>query len=188
MIKYPSSKIIDKNTFSLFNEWISIGPINYEEKPQPKISTIIDQSLFKTINSWIDPNKTISFDLLYQESLKAFTSDGHYSFSASSFHSACDGKGATITLIETTDGCVFGGYNSQSWNSNGKCSKGSFVFGYSTYGPSFGNGSGCDIRITSSQVTQIFPTGYTDHIGYGKSTLTPLQTFTLKEIEVFRIS
>ncbi|KAF2072647.1 hypothetical protein CYY_006049 [Polysphondylium violaceum] len=54
----------------------------------------------------------MGFELLYQ------ASDNE--FSASSFHSACDGKGATITLIETTLGCVFGGYNSQSWNSDGK--------------------------------------------------------------------
>ncbi|KAF2073001.1 hypothetical protein CYY_005679 [Polysphondylium violaceum] len=42
-----------------------------------------------------------------------------HDFRASSFHSHCDAKGATITLIQTTNGDIFGGFNSQSWNSKG---------------------------------------------------------------------
>ncbi|KAF2068630.1 hypothetical protein CYY_010045 [Polysphondylium violaceum] len=75
-------------------------------------SNIIVYSSFKSINDRIDNSKTIDFVLLYRAS--------ENEFSASSFHSACDGKGPTITLIETTDGCVFGGYNNQSWNNDDK--------------------------------------------------------------------
>ncbi|KAF2071432.1 hypothetical protein CYY_007256 [Polysphondylium violaceum] len=73
-------------------------------------SSIIEYSSFKIINDWIDDGKTMDFELLY----KASGDD----FSIPSFHLACDCKGPTITLIETTDGDVFGGYNSQSWNSD----------------------------------------------------------------------
>ena len=45
--------------------------------------------------------------LLYQA-----TRDG---FSAANFHAKCDKKGATVTLVKTTEGYVFGGYTDQSW-------------------------------------------------------------------------
>ncbi|KAF2069144.1 hypothetical protein CYY_009536 [Polysphondylium violaceum] len=75
-------------------------------------SNIMEKSSFKIFNDWIDDSKTMGFELLYESS--------EDDFEGLSFHSACDGKGATITLIETTKGDVFGGYNSQSWNSDNK--------------------------------------------------------------------
>ena len=36
---------------------------------------------------------------------------------AASFHAHCDFKGLTLTLIKDTDGNVFGGYTSTSWES-----------------------------------------------------------------------
>ncbi|KAF2075728.1 hypothetical protein CYY_002971 [Polysphondylium violaceum] len=72
-------------------------------------SKIIDYISFKTINDWITSGN-YSFKIIYRAS--------NNGFSTQSFHSACDGKGPTITVIKTTDGCVFGGYNSQSWNSD----------------------------------------------------------------------
>ncbi len=39
--------------------------------------------------------------------------------SSSDFHAACDGKGATFSVIELMDGTIVGGYNPQSWNSSG---------------------------------------------------------------------
>jgi len=36
------------------------------------------------------------------------------------FHSKCDGKGPTLTVIQTKDGHVFGGFTSRSWNGNQK--------------------------------------------------------------------
>jgi hypothetical protein len=40
-------------------------------------------------------------------------------FDAAKFHSLCDGKGATLTVVESTSGYVFGGYNPKSWNTSG---------------------------------------------------------------------
>ena len=36
---------------------------------------------------------------------------------AAAFHASCDGKGATVVLIRSTNGYIFGGYNPVSWRS-----------------------------------------------------------------------
>jgi len=96
-----------------------------------------------------------SGSLLYQAS-----KDGD---SSTAFHFACDDKGETIVIVETTNGAVFGGYTDQSWAGTGSYafSTTSFIFqlrpylitypiksGFeknaiyrkSTHGPSFGGG------------------------------------------------
>jgi hypothetical protein len=55
-----------------------------------------------------DRNKTLS--LLYRGSR-----DG---FGASHFHSKCDGKSPTLTIIKTDEGYIFGGYTQAKWNSS----------------------------------------------------------------------
>ncbi|KAF2072646.1 hypothetical protein CYY_006048 [Polysphondylium violaceum] len=185
---------IDKVSILANISYVFIYPLN---------SKIIECSSFKIINDWIDDSKTMGFELLY-EALEN-------KFSPSSFHSACDGKGATITLIKTTDGCVFGGYNSQSWNSDivyygdNKC----FIFTMvnihgikpTKYGPGakctnyvrcsldsgpiFGSGN--DIAVGTKEGSyQSFPWTYADTTGKGKSTLTPTKSFTIKTIEIYK--
>ncbi len=44
------------------------------------------------------------------------TKDG---FTSQSFHSKCDGKGNTITIIKNNLNYVFGGYSPSAWNSSG---------------------------------------------------------------------
>jgi len=99
--------------------------------------------------------------LLYQA-----TKDGS---SSSDFHSRCDNKGATVVIIETSAGNVFGGFTEQPWNSGGWSSSTiSFLFQlrpvmmrynkknagnyatyrHSSYGPTFGNGH--DLHIASN--------------------------------------
>jgi hypothetical protein len=36
-------------------------------------------------------------------------------FNASSFHSKCNNQGPTITIIQSTNGNIFGGFNTASW-------------------------------------------------------------------------
>ena len=43
------------------------------------------------------------------------SSDG---FNARSFHSACDGRANTVTIIKTSENYVFGGYTSSPWKSD----------------------------------------------------------------------
>jgi hypothetical protein len=49
------------------------------------------------------------FELVYRA-----TRDG---FSAAAFHGKCDNKGATVCVITSWEGCVFGGYAAVPWNS-----------------------------------------------------------------------
>ncbi|EGG20238.1 hypothetical protein DFA_07360 [Cavenderia fasciculata] len=172
--------------------------------PTEMDSKLIDSTQLEIIKNWIGTSKTLN--LVYRG-----TRDG---FQASKFHSLCDGKGETVTLIKSTDGNVFGGYNSQSWNTNNtfygdnKCFiftiinkqglhptkyipsgvNSNYAVGSAGYGPVFG--SSYDILISdqcnSNQSSyQNFPSTYSDTTGKGKSTLTPTYNFKVDEIEIF---
>ncbi len=40
-----------------------------------------------------------------------------HGFEASKFHSLCDNKGPTLSIIKTTQGHTFGGFTKTSWDS-----------------------------------------------------------------------
>jgi hypothetical protein len=42
--------------------------------------------------------------------------DQDVGFTAAKFHSMCDGKGPTLTLIKTVAGHTFGGYTRVNWD------------------------------------------------------------------------
>jgi len=90
----------------------------------------------------------------------------------SDFHSACDNKGATVVIVETTKGIVFGGYtDSNLWSKSGYSrSSTSFLFqirpnvrkyaiksvehavyDLNRYGPTFGGGH--DMHISSGALS-----------------------------------
>ncbi|XP_065936873.1 interferon-induced protein 44 isoform X2 [Magallana gigas] len=96
--------------------------------------------------------------------------------SAPTFHQKCDGQGATVTVLYNTNNTEYGGYLSQSWNSN--CAyindpnaflfrlqyngssnplkfpvtgTGNAGYGHSNYGPTFGGGH--DIYTFSGTVS-----------------------------------
>ena len=58
----------------------------------------------------IDGFESISHRMLYHS-----CRDGH---NAAAFHAHCDGQGATLTVIQDTDGNVFGGYTTKPWKSH----------------------------------------------------------------------
>ena len=62
----------------------------------------------KQILNWINPNEKLKVKLLYDASIEENTNKD--------FHKYCDGKGATITLVESSKGKRFGGYTRISWN------------------------------------------------------------------------
>jgi len=105
------------------------------------------------------------------ETLFVASEDGD---TAKQFHSACDAKGPTVVIIETTTGNVFGGYTDLAWSSansyasssntflfrlrpsmqhyDGKKGKeGNAIYRGSSYGPTFGGGH--DIYIVSSALS-----------------------------------
>ncbi|KAF2072805.1 hypothetical protein CYY_005879 [Polysphondylium violaceum] len=170
---------------------------------EPPKSKIIDTDSFKILNDWIDNTKQLDFELLYRGS--------ENEFKASAFHNKCDGKGATITIVQSSDGNIFGGYNSQSWNGknvyygDNKCflftlvnkhnikptkylpnpKTSYFVSSHPLRASTFG--SGYDLCIKESKSYQYFPHSYVDSTGYGNTTLTPEPTFSLKDYEVYLI-
>jgi hypothetical protein len=44
--------------------------------------------------------------------------DPNVGFTAAKFHSLCDGKGPTLSLIKTVAGHIFGGFTTISWDSS----------------------------------------------------------------------
>jgi len=86
----------------------SKGPDSLPEIPAP------------LLKEWFP--KTNNFELLY--SLKQDGASNH------TFHKQCDNQGPTVTLVTLQNGCIFGGYASQSWTSQNQwiAAPGSFIF------------------------------------------------------------
>ena len=51
--------------------------------------------------------------------LKLLYRASEHDYSAKSFHEYCDDKGPTLVVIKSTNGCVFGGYTTESWSGKG---------------------------------------------------------------------
>ena len=126
-------------------------------------SAIVKKDEKKMINDWIDPysEKNITSELLFRTSV-----DGD---SSSTFHNKCNGKGATITFIKTSDGKRIGGFTVLPWTNDSSYKKDpeAFIFSLdaiqkfvqyrnfdnsvyhnSGYGPTFGGGH--DIYVANA--------------------------------------
>jgi len=124
---------------------------------KPKLQTFLKKG-FQTKN----------FPLLWRA-----TRDG---FAASKFHTLCDGKSNTLTVVKSTTGYIFGGYASLAWANSGsykndptafmfsltntgntpvkilqKVSTGNSVYHGSSDGPCWG--SGRDLRVADMSNT-----------------------------------
>ena len=153
-------------------------------------------SELNNISKWIDPNKKITYNLLFKK-----TRDGD---TTQRFHAFCDNKGKTVTIIETIEGNKFGGFTNENWDKS-KCKKNEndFVFslnlnkmyklksGDSIYcgeseGPYFGHdGSSADIRINNNTLN------YGETIGNSYGSKKELnggkKEFIVKEIDVYQV-
>ena len=131
-------------------------------------------------------------------------------FTAKAFHKRCDNQGATLTVIESTEGWIFGGYSPSAWqspsslelsNSEGSflftlkdphgtpptqymCTRDSVVCSCASHGPMFGKD--LVVRFALKSETN-FPTYYKDTTGFGNATFTGDKTFEVKEIEVYSV-
>lgn len=148
---------------------------------------------------------------LIKENLWRGTRDG---FTARNFHSKCDDKGKTLTVIKTERGSVFGGYTDISWKSSGGWASGtknSFIFliqqdetaavgkcsdaseevhHESNYGPTFGGGH----ELYTSNNCNTYSSSYTYCSGTYYEKINGLQhldqgnqRFQVQEIEVFLV-
>ena len=155
-------------------------------------------------------NNEQKWELIYKASR-----DG---FDANAFHSRCDNKGPTITIILSNNKYLFGGYTSVSWASstNWVFDSKAFLFTLtnphdipptkypvaptktqntvyhnSGYGPSFGGGH--DVHISSNSNSNNssytnFPYTYTDTTGKGHNTFTGSKNFMTSDVEVFKLA
>jgi len=188
------------------------------QEDQKKISQLEEQLKENTLSmggpsymlllQWLGGTKKIG-SLLYKASR-----DG---FGAKDFHRLCNNKGATLTLIESTEGCIFGGYSEVEWKSCDAyvTSDKSFlftlknihgilptkldlhkdralysIFDSSQYGPTFGGGHDICIKKnanTNKSSSSNFPHSYRDTTGKGMTLFAGNQYFTTKEIEVYQV-
>ena len=166
------------------------------------------------LEGWVAESKPgldteVTLSLLYRGSR-----DG---FGAADFHAKCDDKGATVTIVKSTEGCIFGGYSDQSWVGGGcwKSSSRAFLFSIvnpaglapmklpltgthngeavycnSSYGPCFGEYD-FDIRDKCNTVKEsCSDLGYSYTLPPGQNKrrfLAGSKNFLVAEIEVFAV-
>lgn len=95
------------------------------------MSVIIKPGDFNQIRSWLPPKYKFNLKLLYRGSVDGMT--------PKDFHSKCDGKGPTITLIKcrfhgSSQTSIIGGFTDKSWHSNNSyiASDEAFIFSITT--------------------------------------------------------
>ena len=91
------NELLDKESYTLLNP--------------KKYNLITTNEDFKFFSKNINNNAKISYELLYKASI-----DGE---AASVFHSLCDEKGASITVVKVLNGSKCGGFTPLSWKTNG---------------------------------------------------------------------
>lgn len=181
---------------------ISLSLFIYFKLTNPFQLSIATYNDLQTISNWIDPNKQFTFSLLYRA-----TRDGDL---AKDFHDKCDYKGATLTLIKTIEGWIFGGYTDCVWASSNykyeQCndvfifslslnkkyiasdSLNKFILNADVKGPTFGVGFDISIcnRCLSEKSTCFSPSSF---VGQDKMNEFNggVKEFVVKEMEVYLV-
>jgi hypothetical protein len=138
-------------------------------------------------------------------------------FDAKICHQCCDNQGPTLTVIESSEGYLFGGYTAASWDTgkpkwiNDKTaflftlinphnipptkyminSKGrNAIMPHFFSGPIFGYFDICiNLKKEQNSKSSIsFPVDYIDSTGRGKLTFTGSKEFSIADIEIYRLA
>ena len=155
-------------------------------------------------------NENEKWNLIYKGTRDGFTIDD--------FHRCCDSQGSTMTIIETLDKYLFGGYTSISWNSHQGVKSGvndrtAFIFTLTNphgisprkyliksdgehavvpnaMGPTFGQYDICVYPNSNLNCQSFikFPTYFIDTTGKGYLTFTGSTNFTTTDIEIYRLA
>ncbi len=173
--------------------------VNLKNPFLSKNSKIIlnDNQKEEAIKEWINPNKKITFSLLYRMSR-----DGE---NPKDFHKNCDNKGPTLILAETTKGYKIGGYTSLDWETSdsgkSKYDEDTFLFSlnqmkkytkknnsysiymHKDYAIYFGEGT--DLGIGHPELSQGWSCNKT--FLTNKELTNGESSFILKEVEVFKV-
>ena len=129
-------------------------------------------------------------------------------FGAATFHSKCNNKGPTLTVIKSNNDKIFGGYTSEPWRSRDSwgADSNAFIFSLthkmksktgdssssiyddSRYGPRFGGGYDIIIHDNCNTANNsCTPSTYALPPGANNTFLAGSQNFTVKEIEVYAV-
>lgn len=109
-IKYLKEKIniMDEKIDFLYNHVKTKE--NYFDRVFQKCRLLTDEKQVELVEKWISPSKFFKCKLIYDAKENGDK--------VSTFHSLCDNKGATLTIIATNDNKIFGGYLSMSFSEN----------------------------------------------------------------------
>ena len=84
-----------------------------------KFANKIIGSCLLTFKQDLDLSKLLKNQLININRFQLLFKARENNYSVNKFHNYCDNKGATLTIIKSGVGNVFGGYTSKSWTSNG---------------------------------------------------------------------
>ncbi|KAL0480122.1 creD [Acrasis kona] len=154
LVRYPlmsSYELTDAvEPFQLLPDWLLLEAYRHMSAPERSIgskraqkrkglsdiktgmfdgSTILSEQHKQTIVKWYQGDGITKKKWVMQYK---GTKDG---FKARIFHELCDNKGPTMTICRTTEGYVFGGYNSQQWTSKNCWQAASDTFIFSLVNP-----------------------------------------------------
>ena len=111
--------LYDGNDNELINEMNMIG-INLSKEEEREIKGCFEPRFLK--------DSTILTDAQYDTYLREWAGDykwklvyraSEHGYTANSFHDYCDSKRPTLIVIKSSEGWIFGGYTTRSWN--GEC-------------------------------------------------------------------
>ena len=175
-------------------------------------SYILSPQQHDQVRVWLQDTRgpgQVKLELLYRASR-----DGRQ---AQDFHSRCDGKGATITVIKCSGGFVFGGYADVPWHYHGEYTHSSQAFLFSlhspscagpvklplvqdhenamycnaSYGPTFGSGHDIHVADDANGNTNSYTNlGHTYQLPAGQSAetfFTGARNFQAAEVEVYQV-
>jgi len=151
-------------------------------------------------------NRDQQWQLIYKASR-----DG---FDTNTFHSRCDNKGPTMTIVQSNNNYLFGGYTSVAWTSSAdigyKTDTTAFLFTLTNphkipptkyhidptkaenaiwYGSGYGLWFGdYDLGLSNNRNYTEFPSSYIDTTGKRNKTFTGARNFIVSDIEVFQLA
>lgn len=198
----PERPCVDDELQHILEHQMNLFGLDNNILPVPKMeSNIIKKHAdVEVLYKWLREDESDGgFELLYRSSR-----DGRAS---QNFHSKCDNKGRTITIIETDKGGIVGGYTNAPWvnsiRGSYRCADKAFLFAISgfelsskcklkqrsighnaiydsySHGPTFGVGH--DLKVTGSTLTLNTGSAY-----YKNQNLNG--EYKIKEMEVFRVT
>eukprot|EP01125_Pyxidicula_operculata_P005477 TRINITY_DN1940_c1_g1_i2.p1 TRINITY_DN1940_c1_g1~~TRINITY_DN1940_c1_g1_i2.p1 ORF type:complete len:394 (-),score=56.74 TRINITY_DN1940_c1_g1_i2:385-1566(-) len=177
-----------------------------ESKKYKQLSLGIARNYSDIIHQWVLPDS--KFRLLYKGSRDGFRSGD--------FHQRCDNYGETLTIIESCEGYIFGGYSAIPWKSDdhivkvNRAENQQFIFTlfnphqipptkfegeddvdiiyFNSCGPVFGRSDIIISDMCNQASSSInFPDSFVDTTNIGKSLFTGSHQFNVSDIEVYEV-